>query len=1229
MILSLSRLILRTDLRRQSRSRRASRLALGGLDVSLEARVLLSNVSVLQYRNDSGNTGQNLLETTLTPSNVNPTDFGKLYQYPVDGYVYGQPLYMANLAIPGQGTHNVVFVVTEHDSVYAFDADGNVGPDGTPLLWHDSFINPAAGITTLNQADVFGVGDIVPEVGITATPVIDQATGALYEVSKTKDIENGTEHVVQELHALSVATGKEMFGSPVVIGDTTVNPDGSYTYNSGPSVAGTGDGSVNGVLTFNALSQNERAALVLHDGVVYLSYSSHGDTYPNHGWVLGYSAQNLQLTAVFCTTPNGSDGTIWGAGEGLAVDSQGDMYFVTGNGTFDTTFDPNTGFPIDGDYGDAVVKIAVDPSTSPSNPNINGWGLKVLDYFTPSDQETLNENDTDFGSGGPLLLPATATGPQVLFAAGKEGTIFVIDTDTGKMGEFDPNQNNIYQEIQGQVGGMFGTPVYFNGSVYYGPVGDYIKAFQLQANNMLSTSPTSTSPENFGYPGLNPAISADGSSDGIVWATDNTAVASQGPAVLYAYDATNLGNELYNSSDSGARDQAGGAVKFAVPTVTDGMVYVGGEYALTIYGLIGGVTIPAAPSNLTAKALSNNQVSLSWKNSASNETGFTIERSTDGVNFTAVATLGPYVQIYTDGDLATSTRYIYEVVATNAAGSSVPSNQAVAKTPAASLPAGWSDTDIGGPGYSGSASDVNGVYAIYASGDDVWMSADQFNYVYRTLTGDGTIIAQVSSQQFTDPWSKAGVMMRESLAAGSPYAFAMTTPGNGIDFQWRTAQDIHADWSGNTGVAAAAPYWLKLSRAGSTFTASASPDGQNWTDLGSIVIPMSTQIYVGLAVCAHNDTAVNESTIDDVTVNQPVAQGYIAIAAGGGPSGTFQADQDYSGGKSATVTASINTGGVTDPAPIGVYQSERYGTFHYTIPGLKPGLLYTVRLHFVEETDDSAGKRLFNVAIGGTQVLTNFDIYAAAGGMDTAVVEQFAAGPNAQGQMVISFSPSARSPDQNAEVDGIEIVPVQFNGQLVANTVRISAASRHTFSGTLATFVDNSPGGLARDYIATTNWGDGTATTSTVNSLAGGSGFSIAGNHVYRYGGRYNVTVIIQSYDGAGARVAQTAIVTGPPLLRSIGPKKTVRATAHKTTGNLVLATFFDTNAGAPPDSLTSMIAWGDGSASQGTVIAVAGGFTVVGSHTYAQAGTFTPVVRLTDSGASSQARTTTIVVSG
>lgn len=1133
MLRSLIRVVLRPD-RRRSNRRPQRALRFDELDNSLETRLVLSDVSVLQYRNDDGNTGQNLLETTLTPSNVNPTDFGELYQYPVDGFVYAQPLYMANLAIPGQGTHNVVFVATENDSVYAFDADGNVGASGTPI-WHDSFIDPAAGITTLDEYDVFGVSDLVPQVGITATPVIDPPTGAIYVVTKTKDMEDGVEHAVQELHALNVATGAEMFGGPVTIADTTVNPDGSYTYNSGPSVAGTGDGSVNGVLTFNALSQNERAALVLNNGVVYLSYSSHGDSYPNHGWILGYNAQTLQQTAVFCTTPNGSDGTIWGSGEGLAVDSQGNMYFVTGNGTFDTTLvpgssDPSIEFPSEGDYGDSVVKIAADPTSTASNPNINGWGLKVLDYFTPSDQESLNDNDTDYGSGGPLLLPATVTGPQVLLTAGKEGTIFVIDTDTGKMGEYSSSSNNVYQEIQNQLAsGMWGTPVNFNGSVYYGPVNGNLEAFALQANNTLSSSPSSTSPESFGYPGADPAISANGSSDGILWAVDNSAYGGQGPAVLYAYDATDLANELYNSTDAGTRDQAGGAVKFTNPIITNGMVYVGGEYTLTIYGLLAGVVVPAEPSGLKSTGVSNNQIDLTWQNNSANETSFTIERSTDGVNFAAVATVGAYADTYTDGDLAPSTEYTYEVVANNSAGSSGPSNEAVARTTAPTLPSPWRDADVGGPGIAGSASYASGAYTVFGSGNQIGATADQFNFVYRTLTGNGTIIAEVDSQQYTEGGAEAGVMMRESLAPGAPYAFAAVTTGVGVGLEWRATQGGSANLNGNSAVGAAAPFWVMLTRTGTTFTASTSPDGQNWTSLGSIVVPMSTQIYVGFAVSSDDNSAVNETTFDSVSFSQSIPQGYVAIDAGGGPIGTFAGDEDFNGGSTAVFTAAINTSGVTDPAPAGVYQTEHFGKFTYTISALRPGVLYTVRLHFSEDQYNAPGKRLFNVSIDGTKVLSNFDVFAAARGKDIAVIEQFAATANSHGQIVIAFAPTAKSPSRNAELSGIEIVPVQFNKELTATPSNISAAAGHVFSGTIATFSDASPGGLARDYIATTSWGDGTATTSTVDPLASGSDFSITGSHVYRRAGRYNVTVLIQSYDGAGALISETAIVSRGP----------------------------------------------------------------------------------------------------
>jgi len=1115
----------RPSFRRRGSGRRSSHAAVPRGEFVLEPRVLLSDVSVLQYRYDNSNTGQNLAETTLTPSNVNPSDFGKLYSYPVDGYVYAQPLYMANLAIPGEGTHNVVFVATEHDSVYALDGAGNVGSSGTPL-WHDSFINPAAGITTLSSNDV-GTGDIVPEVGITATPVVDQATGALYVLTKTKNVEGGTEHIVQELHALNVATGAELFGGPVVVADTTVNGGGSYTYNSGPSVSGNGDGNVNGVITFNALTQNDRPALVLNNGVIYLSYASHGDNGPYHGWVLGYGAANLQLTAVFNTSPNGGLSGIWGAGQGLAVDSQGNMYFVTGNGTFDTTLDPKTGFPASGDYGDSLVKIAVDPTSSPTNPNINGWGLKVLDYFTPSDQQGLNDSDADFGSGGPLLFPATATGPQVVLACGKEGSIFVVDTDTGKMGEFSPSSNNVYQELPFAIGGVWGAPGYFNGTVYYGPAGGRITAFQLQSNNMLTTSPTSYSPEGFGYPGPTPDISANGSAGGIVWGLDNTAYGSQGPAVLYAYDATNLGNEFYNSTDVASRDRAAGAVKFTAPTITNGRVYVGGEYALTIYGLVA----PAAPSNLTAAGISTSQVSLIWQGNSTNESEFTIERSTDGVNFSPVATISANLNTYIDHGLTALTRYYYEVIASNPDSQSSPSNQASARTRRSPLPSGWSDADIGGPSIPGSASYRNGVYTVDASGNDISNQADQFHYVYSTMTGDGTIIARVVSQQNTDPGSKAGVMMRQSLAADSPNVLISTSPGNGTQFQWRPGQGDGTTSYGSSGISAGAPYWVKLTRTGSTFTGYASPDGANWTKVASVTIPMSTQIDVGLALSGHNNGVLNQSTFDNVSATQATAKGYIAIEAGGGPTGTFQADQDVTGGNTAQIADPINLSGVTNPAPLGVYQTERYGTFTYTIPKLQPVGLYTLRLHFSEDVDTFAGERVFNVSINGTQVLSNFDVLATTGSMFTAIVEQFAATADANGQLKIAFTPSSNSPDQNAVVNGIEIIPVQFNSRIVVQPASVSAVAGQAFSGTIATFVDTDPGGLARDYIATTNWGDRMVTTSTIQDDPSGSGYDVVDGHTYAKAGRYHISIIIQSYDGAGAHVIYKFVVVaaGPP----------------------------------------------------------------------------------------------------
>jgi len=499
---------------------------------------------VFTYHNDNLRTGQNLNETTLTWANVNQAQFGKKFSYLLDGIAYASPLYVANVSIPGQGVHNVVFVATEHDSVYAFDADG-LSPNP---LWKVIFINPAAGVTTVPAADTGECCDIAPEIGITGTPVIDQGTGTLYVVAKTKE---GTNYV-QRLHALDITTGAEKFGGPVVIQ---------------ASVPGVGDGNDgNGNVPFNALRENQRPALLLSNGVVYIGFASHGDNAPYHGWVLGYDATNLQRVMAYNNTPNGGDGGIWQSGGGLAADSAGNIYFVAGNGTFDA----NTGGV---DYGESVEKI------SPSGV--------ALDYFTPHDQVTLSAGDLDLGSGAALLLPdQSGAHPHLLVTAGKNGTIYLIDRDN--MGQFNPsNDNQIIQSLvnifpnpgASIVGGNFSTGVYFNGFVYFCPVGGTIQAFQL-SNGLLSTAPTSQSSATFAFPGGMLAISANGTTNGILWATERTGPGTAG--VLHAYKATDLGTELYNGNLAGSDP----AAKFNIPLVANGKVYVASVSQLTVYGLL-------------------------------------------------------------------------------------------------------------------------------------------------------------------------------------------------------------------------------------------------------------------------------------------------------------------------------------------------------------------------------------------------------------------------------------------------------------------------------------------------------------------------------------------------------------------------------------------------------------------------------------------------------------------
>jgi uncharacterized protein (TIGR03437 family) len=489
-------------------------------------------VNVLTYQYSNVRTGANLDETILTPANVNATQFGKLFSQPVDGVLYGQPLYVAGVAIPGRGTHNVVYVATEHDSVYAFDADASMPP-----LWQVSFLNPNAGITTVPASDT-NCTQIVPEIGVTSTPVIDAEAGTIYVVAMTKESGN----YVQRLHALDITTGAERSGSPVVIQ---------------ASVPGTGEGG--STVVFQPHNYKQRPGLLLLNGVVYTLWSSHCDIGVYHGWIMGYDEQTLQQVAVFNDTPNGNEASFWQGGAAPAVDQQNNMYVVAANGTFDAA----SGGP---DYGEAYLKLQTD------------GGLSVADYFAPFNDAMLNDDDLDTGSAAVTLLgdeAGSSAHPHLMAGAGKQGRIYLLDRD--HLGGFNAaNDSQIVQSISGAVQPVFGNPAYFDLQLYFCGSGDQLKAFAV-SNAQMTVTASSQSPEQFGFPGCVPTISANGSSSGIAWVLD--------PAgVLRAYNATNLGVELYNSNQNASRDSLGGTVKFSVPTVVNGKVYAGTQAALVVYG---------------------------------------------------------------------------------------------------------------------------------------------------------------------------------------------------------------------------------------------------------------------------------------------------------------------------------------------------------------------------------------------------------------------------------------------------------------------------------------------------------------------------------------------------------------------------------------------------------------------------------------------------------------------
>ena len=621
---------------------------------------MVGQVNITTWQSDLQHTGANLNETILTPANVgSPGNFGLLFTQAMDGQTYGQPLYVsaATLGQFADGTsHNVVYVATEHDSVYALDADSNILQNSAPL-WHVSLLQP--GTTTVPPGQV-GSGDIQVEIGITTTPVIDVTSGTLYVVSKVKTSADGS--FEQYLYALDLKTGAAKFGGPVLIN---------------PTFAGSSFDAVNGVIPFSALHQHSRAAMTLYNGVVYIAYASHSDSPPYHGELLGYDAKTLQLVKSFITTPNGMEGGFWGGGAGPAIDNQGNMFISVANGAFDqkaSSFAPGT------DWGESILKLPTNTTGPISLPYSN-----TLNWFAPNIWSSLNSNDFDLGSAGVLLLPDQTGGnhPHILIGGGKGGILYVVDRDNlGGLHTPDAAIQEI-PEINGNM--LFATPAYFNGNIYYsasaGPLEQRAVGFNPATGGYISTTPA-TSSKMYNNKGSGVFISANGNTNGIVWILNGSG--------LDAYNAANVsGAPIYSvQSTIPAGNINTQNTKFSLPIEANGKAYytafntstnVGYLLVSGLLGAPGGA--PAAPSNLQVSGASSASTVLTWTDNSNNESGFNILRSTSASGpFIQAGSVGANITQFVDTGLNPQTTYYYQVAATNASGNSNPSNLASATT---------------------------------------------------------------------------------------------------------------------------------------------------------------------------------------------------------------------------------------------------------------------------------------------------------------------------------------------------------------------------------------------------------------------------------------------------------------------------------------------------------------------------------------------------------------------
>ncbi|HEY0794523.1 MAG TPA: hypothetical protein VGD64_01965 [Acidisarcina sp.] len=543
---------------RKSRTPSILRVALAGVLAMLGCLACIAQVNVYTQRNDNSRTGANLHETILTPRNVNSKQFGRLFKVVVDGQVYTQPLYVSRLDMGAKGKHNVVFIGTMNNTIYALDADKG------DVLWKANFGRPVLAGDVEHMFNITrGSG-----IGILSTPVIDPDTDTIYFFSRNEQGQGASGVFTQWLNALDIRTGEPRQGSHVQVTATYTDADGTFT--------------------FDPRIQNQRAALTLANGKVYISWASNDDLGLYHGWVISYDAKTLKQQDVYVDTPSGIQGGIWQSGQGLTVDAQGNLLISTGNGSFGTS---PKGVP---QTGNSFIKLSAD--------------LKLLDYFTPYDSEALNRDDADLGSAGLLLVPGT----NYIISGGKQGYLYVVDSTN--MGKFDPAKNHVNQFFHAVYGknssNIHAGPVYFDSAVngptvYLWGENDFLRAYHFDPKaGMLTTEPFAksamTAPAinaNGAMPGGFYSVSANGKEDGIVWAStpyNDNAQQKRVPGVLYAFDANTL-KVLWSDKQNPARDEGGYFPKFVDPTIADGKVFIpnfgslhtpDGSGELNVYGLL-------------------------------------------------------------------------------------------------------------------------------------------------------------------------------------------------------------------------------------------------------------------------------------------------------------------------------------------------------------------------------------------------------------------------------------------------------------------------------------------------------------------------------------------------------------------------------------------------------------------------------------------------------------------